>query len=233
MGKVTPKQQRFAELYTELGNATEAYVQAYANNCSRTTARKRARELVANPSVSAIISELQAEAAEAAKLTLTAHLQRLDAISHAAEAARQFGAAAAAEIARGKAAGLYKERIEADIKSEISEKPVSSTRIYDARTGRTIRETFDDGRVITYEPDTGPIQVCADEAPQIFVATASTDENGQTVILDLPDNGRDDDVNEAVARAFSGNIYHERIVHDAESDTTHIFQYPNNGREIL
>ena len=61
--KLTPKQQRFAELYVELGNGSEAYRQAY--DVAETTDAKqcsvRANELKKNSSIAVVISNLQAE----------------------------------------------------------------------------------------------------------------------------------------------------------------------------
>ena len=52
-GKLTPKQENFAQLFVELGNATDAYLKAY--DCSptikRTTAARKASELLENNKV--------------------------------------------------------------------------------------------------------------------------------------------------------------------------------------
>ena len=49
---------------------------------------------------------------EAAGLTLAGHLQRLKDLSDAAEKSNQMSAAITAEVARGKASGLYVEKVE-------------------------------------------------------------------------------------------------------------------------
>ncbi|MFC4705193.1 MULTISPECIES: hypothetical protein [Paraburkholderia] len=53
-------------------------------------------------------------AVENAQITLESHLAELAALRNAARAARDYGAAIRAEIARGKAAGLYVERLEVE-----------------------------------------------------------------------------------------------------------------------
>lgn len=237
MKRLTQKQFAFCAAYVETQSPSEAYKRAYnAAKMKASTIYQRSNDLMNDPAIQAGIAELRRPVAEAAKITLESYLAELYELRQAALERGQISAAVQATVARGKAAGVAIDRaqIEANIKAEVSAKPVSSTRIYDARTGRTIKETFDDGRVITYEPDCGPVQVCAEEAPQIFVSISGTDEKGQTRILDLPDNGRDDDINEAVARTFSGKAM-ERIVCDVDADgteTRHIFQYPDNRRSI-
>jgi hypothetical protein len=69
-------------------------------------------EMAARPDVKARIAELQAKAAEASGFTLEKHLERLNALSLAAQAAGDFTPAVKAEENRGRAAGFYVERIE-------------------------------------------------------------------------------------------------------------------------
>lgn len=61
--KLTPKEQRFAELYVELGNGSEAYRQAYnvATTTSNDTIKVKASKLKAQDNISITISNLQAE----------------------------------------------------------------------------------------------------------------------------------------------------------------------------
>ena len=62
MRKLTPKQERFANLYVELGNASEAYRGAYS--CSRmksTTINNKAYGLLKRGDIGARVKELQAE----------------------------------------------------------------------------------------------------------------------------------------------------------------------------
>ena len=57
---LTPKQEKFCQLYIELGNASEAYRQAY--DCSKmqtSTINTKAKELLKNGSITVRIEELQ------------------------------------------------------------------------------------------------------------------------------------------------------------------------------
>lgn len=104
---MTPKQQRFAELYLELGNASEAYRRSYqAGNMTAVTINKRASELLADGGISGWVEAARAKAADEAVVTLEGHLRELAAIRDEARAAGQFGAAVAAETARAKHAGI-------------------------------------------------------------------------------------------------------------------------------
>ena len=61
--KLTPKEQKFAELYVQLGNGSEAYRQAYdvATTTSNDTIKVKASKLKAQDNISITINNLQAE----------------------------------------------------------------------------------------------------------------------------------------------------------------------------
>lgn len=61
MSKLTKKQQRFADLYVELGNATEAYLHAGYKVKSNAAARANASRLLTNANVKSYIDRLIAE----------------------------------------------------------------------------------------------------------------------------------------------------------------------------
>lgn len=65
MGKLTLKQQRFADEYIISGNATEAYKKAYPNVTKDTTARVNASRLLTNANVLAYVEERAKEAKDA------------------------------------------------------------------------------------------------------------------------------------------------------------------------
>jgi phage terminase small subunit len=69
--KLTIKQRRFAELYVELGNASEAYRQAYdvSEGTKTTTINTKAKELLKHGTVAVLISNLQKELALESKIT--------------------------------------------------------------------------------------------------------------------------------------------------------------------
>jgi hypothetical protein len=64
------------------------------------------------------IKELQDEVAKAAMISLEEHLEDLKRIRDGAMLVGKFGPAVTAEIARGKACGLYKERMEVSASAE-------------------------------------------------------------------------------------------------------------------
>lgn len=92
---------------------SDAYRTAYsAENMKPETVQNKAHVLMKNGEVTARVAELRKPIVEAAQITLTSHLQRLQALSDAAEKSNQFSAAISAEVARGKAAGLYVDKTE-------------------------------------------------------------------------------------------------------------------------
>jgi len=110
---LTPKQERFCAVYLETGNATEAYRSAYDTSAMlKSTVWRKAKELIENGKITARLAELRAPVVEAAQITLAGHLQTLGELRDKAIAAGKYGPAIQAEIARGRASGLYVERTE-------------------------------------------------------------------------------------------------------------------------
>ncbi len=108
--KLTMKQQSFCLAFLETGNASEAYRRSYnAGNMAEATIWRKAHDLVKNGNVAARLDEMRQQLAERAQVTLEKHLDDLKALRNKAETAEKFGPAIQAEIARGKAAGLYYE----------------------------------------------------------------------------------------------------------------------------
>ncbi|QPB42213.1 terminase small subunit [Rodentibacter haemolyticus] len=71
VGKLTPKQEKFCQLYIELGNASEAYRQAY--DCSKMTTKtinEEAVKLLNNPKITPRVEELQNEHKQRHNLTV-------------------------------------------------------------------------------------------------------------------------------------------------------------------
>lgn len=68
---MTPKQERFCQLYIELGNASEAYRQAYdAAQMKDATVNRKAKELLDNGKITARLGELKAAHAERHNVTV-------------------------------------------------------------------------------------------------------------------------------------------------------------------
>lgn len=113
---LTPKQEAFCLAYIETGNASEAYRRAYdASGMNDNSINRKAKELIDNVKITARLQEIRKPAVEKAQITLETHLADLKALRDKADAAEKFGPAIAAEIARGKASGLYVEKIDATL----------------------------------------------------------------------------------------------------------------------
>jgi len=113
---LTPKQETFCLAYLETGNASEAYRRAYnAAKMKSATVARTAKEVMDNPKIAARLAELRQPAVEAVQITLQTHLQALQDLRDKAATAEQYAAAITAETNRGKAAGLYTERLEANV----------------------------------------------------------------------------------------------------------------------
>jgi phage terminase small subunit len=111
--KLTQKQEAFCCAYIETGNASEAYRRAYdAAQMLPATVNRKAVDLMDDAKIAARLKELRQPAVEKAQITLESHLAELASLRDAARKVRDYSAAIRAEIARGKAASLYAERLE-------------------------------------------------------------------------------------------------------------------------
>ena len=111
MNELTQKQENFCLAYIETGTASEAYRKAYnAAGSSEKSVWELASKMLDNPKVISRLEALREQAARRALLTLERHLEELATLRDEARAEGRYSAAIAAEIARGKAAGLYVEQ---------------------------------------------------------------------------------------------------------------------------
>ena len=113
MAKLTPKQEKFCNEYIKGGSASDAYRAAY--DCARMkpeTINRSACSLLKNHKITTRLHKILDAAAEAAKVTLVGHLNDLKALRDEAREAGKYASAVQAEIARGKASGLYPEKHE-------------------------------------------------------------------------------------------------------------------------
>lgn len=116
MAKLTPKQEKFCLEFIQCGNAAEAYRRAYsAEKMKPETVWNSAYKLMENGEVKARVQELRETAAQKAIVTLESHLADLARLRDLAEGDGQFSAAITAEISRGKAVGLYTERLKQEV----------------------------------------------------------------------------------------------------------------------
>lgn len=112
---LTPKQEAFCIEVLKHGNASEAYRNAYASAAAKSndnSINRRAHELMHNGKIIARLQELRAPAIKNARISLESHLEDLLRLRTKAEASEKYQAAIQAEVARGKASGLYIEKIE-------------------------------------------------------------------------------------------------------------------------
>jgi len=63
---LTPKQERFAQLYVELGSAAEAYRRAYSSGAKPETCQRSGHDALHHPKISARIEEIRDQIAERA-----------------------------------------------------------------------------------------------------------------------------------------------------------------------
>ena len=102
------RHEKFAQALAQGLSANVAYAEAGYKPHRSNAARMRA-----NDNICERVAELQAVVAETAVITLASHLRDLKHLRDKACAAGRYSAAISAEIARGRVAGLYVERIEA------------------------------------------------------------------------------------------------------------------------
>lgn len=105
---LTPKREKFAQAVASGMNQSDAYRSAFdAGGMKPATINVKASELMADGKVRGRVDELRAPAVEAVGITLESHLRDLLALRNLAAKKEQMSAAINAEIARGKAAGVY------------------------------------------------------------------------------------------------------------------------------
>ena len=120
MNPLTPKREAFANAVASGKSQADAYRAAFdARSMKPETVHSKASILMRDGKVTARVAALREPAAIAAQITLETHLDDLQSIRDCAVAEKQYGAAVNAEIARGKAAGLYVEKVEASISSRV------------------------------------------------------------------------------------------------------------------
>lgn len=113
MAGLTIKQENFCLAYIETGNASEAYRRAYSpKKMNEASINREAKEMIDSPKIASRIAELRKPVIQQAQITLKEHLETLDRLRMLAEASEKYGPAIQAEVARGKASGLYVDKVE-------------------------------------------------------------------------------------------------------------------------
>jgi phage terminase small subunit len=118
---MTPKQEAFVREYLIDLNATAAYKRA-GYKATGHSAEASAARLLSNAEVSKAVRAAQMKAAQTAEITVEQHMADLKRIRDAAFDAEKFSAAATAEVARGKVAGFYVEKVDltADVRGSVA-----------------------------------------------------------------------------------------------------------------
>ena len=111
---LTPKQEKFAQGVASGISQSDAYRASYDvnPNANNDNLISKASVLMSNGKIRARVEELRAPVVAKVGITLENHIARLQELSDKAEAAGQYSAAIKAEESRGKACGLYVERLQ-------------------------------------------------------------------------------------------------------------------------
>lgn len=120
---LTQKQEMFCISYIETGNAGEAYRRSYeCEKMKSETITENACRALKNSKIAARIAELRAPVIEKAAITLEQHLADLKALRDKADASEKYGPAIQAEMARGKASGLYVDKVEMNLTGSLADR---------------------------------------------------------------------------------------------------------------
>jgi len=109
---MTPKQEKFAQLYVELGSAAEAYRQTYkVDRMKPETVYQRAHDLLQNGKIKVRIETIREAARERNLVTVDSLLAELEEARKIALGAEtpQTGAAVSATMGKAKLVGLDKQ----------------------------------------------------------------------------------------------------------------------------
>ena len=111
---LTPKREKFAQAVASGMNQSDAYREAYRvrNGTKLSSVNVNASKLMNDAKVAQRVAELRAPIVKNVQVTLENHLRDLMALRNLATKEKQMSAAINAEIARGKACGLYVEKLQ-------------------------------------------------------------------------------------------------------------------------
>lgn len=111
---LTPKQEAFAQAIVTGANQSDAYRSAFnvGEKTKPESVNVAASKLMADAKVALRVAELREPVAKKAQITLESHLDDLMRLRNMAVKEKQYSAAISAEVSRGKAAGIYIEKME-------------------------------------------------------------------------------------------------------------------------
>lgn len=117
MSNLTPKQEKFCQVYLETGNASEAYRQSYnAGDMASNTINVKASDLLSNGKIRARIAELRAPVIAKAQLTVDTLLDELEEARKLALKTESPAPAVSATMGKAKLLGLDKQIIEHSVR---------------------------------------------------------------------------------------------------------------------
>lgn len=110
---LTPKQEKFCQVYIETGNASEAYRQAYdVKKMKSETVTVKASELLKNGNITVRVEQLKNHHAKRHNYKVDDLLEELEQARQLALQAEQTSAAVSATMGKAKLLGLDKQVIE-------------------------------------------------------------------------------------------------------------------------
>lgn len=112
--QLTPKQEKFAQCVASGMSQADAYRNSarIKSTTKDKTMQEAASRMMADCKIRARVAEIRQPVVQEVQITLKGHLATLADIRDRALEASQFSAASTAEIARGKASGLYSDKVE-------------------------------------------------------------------------------------------------------------------------
>lgn len=110
---LTPRRERFAQCIASGMSQADAYRASFSvERSTAKTIQEAASRLMKDSKIRARLDELRAPIVKNVQVTLENHLRDLMALRNLATKEKQMSAAINAEIARGKACGLYVEKLQ-------------------------------------------------------------------------------------------------------------------------
>ena len=114
--KLTPKQERFCQVYIETGNASEAYRQSYNTaKMKPETVNRTAKQLLDNRKIAARLDELREEHAKRHEITVDDLVAELEEARKLAFETDKAAAAVSATMGKAKLLGLVVDKQETAI----------------------------------------------------------------------------------------------------------------------
>lgn len=111
--KLTPKQEKFCQLYVETGNASEAYRESYdSGGMKPESVNRKAKELLDNVKIAARIGQLRERLVKKHNVTVDSLIEELEQARKLAFETAQVSAAVSATMGKAKLCGLDKQVIE-------------------------------------------------------------------------------------------------------------------------